>query len=79
MLWQVKREREEGASELQDSERKYLDKMSGLRGRHEADLQLLQTEHARKVQSLAAPSLVVCLFICLFAETCCLPACCVSL
>jgi hypothetical protein len=48
-MLQVKRERDDGAAELRDSEREYLDKMGKLRGRHEDDIQLLQAEHTKKV------------------------------
>jgi hypothetical protein len=45
----VKHEREDSASELQEREKKYLDKMSSLRSRHEDDLKVLHKEHSKKV------------------------------
>lgn len=45
----MKHEREDSASELQEREKKYLDKMSSLRSRHEDDVKLLQMEHSSKV------------------------------
>jgi len=48
----VKHEREDSASELQEREKKYLDRMSNLRSRHEDDVKLLQMEHSSKIHDL---------------------------